>query len=780
MATILKIKRSTASGTSAPVSLSAGELAISYGTGTSGNNGQRLFVGDHDGNDVLVIGGKYFSDLADHTLGTLTASSAVLVDSNSAIDTMKIGNSTTVGGTLELQEGTNNGSNSVSIKAPNSVASDLTLTLPGTDGSAGQPIVTDGSGNLSFGTITTAINIAADSGSTDGVSTEETITFEGGTGIDTTVTNNKISTAIDSTVATLTGSQTLTNKTLASPIFTTNFSIGSAEITEAELEQLDGVTAGTVSASKVMVVDSDKDITGARNITITGELDAASLDVSGDVDVDGTLETDALTINGTAVTSTATELNLLDGITAGTVSTSKAVIVDANKDITGFRNIGNTGTITTTGVITAGGFTIGSATMVESDLEQVEDITAGTAAASKAVVLDSNRDIATIRNITSDGTITGAAGTFTGNVIIGNGAYIGSTSDTDAIQIEADGDVVLSQDLAVTGSHTVTGATVLNGAVTLGDASADTITVTGTAAFTQSATFNGGLAVASGQTIDFNANRLTEVADPTQAQDAATKAYVDAVKSGLDVKDSVKVASAAALAASTYANGTNGVGATLTANANGALTIDGVAMSTNDRVLIKDQTDAAQNGVYVVTNAGGASATFVLTRATDTDSAAEMTGGTFVFAEQGTANADNGFVFTHNGSPTMGTTDLTVSQFSGAGQITAGAALTKTGNTLNVAVDDSSVEINSDALRVKASGITNAMLAGSIDLTAKVTGILPVANGGTGASSLTANRLVMANGTGAITVLAAGTAGQVMVSNGASAPAFADVDGGTY
>ena len=99
---------------------------------------------------------------------------------------------------------------------------------------------------------------------------------------------------------------------------------------------------------------------------------------------------------------------------------------------------------------------------------------------------------------------------------------------------------------------------------------------------------------------------------------------------------------------------------------------------------------------------------------------------------------------------------------------------------MNVGVDDSSVEVNSDALRVKASGITNAMLAGSIDLTAKVTGILPVANGGTGASSLTANRLVMAHGTGAITVLAAGTAGQVMVSNGASAPAFADVDGGTY
>ena len=157
-----------------------------------------------------------------------------------------------------------------------------------------------------------------------------------------------------------------------------------------------------------------------------------------------------------------------------------------------------------------------------------------------------------------------------------------------------------------------------------------------------------------------------------------------------------------------------------------------------------------------------------------------MPGGTFIFVTQGTNNADNGFTFTHNGTPTIGTTDLTVAQFSGAGQIDAGAGLTKSGNTLAVQVDDSSIEINSDTLQVKASGITNAMLAGSIDLTAKVTGTLPVANGGTGASSLTANRLLLANGTSAISVLAAGTAGQVMTSNGASAPAFGDIDGGTY
>lgn len=701
MATILKIKRSTASGTTAPAALSAGELAVTYGGGTSGNLGERLMIGNSDGSAVLVIGGKYFADLNDHTLGTLTASSAVLVDSNSAIDTMKIGNSTTVGGTLEFQEGTNNGSNSVSLKAPNSVASDLELTLPGADGSAGQPLVTDGSGALSFGTITTALNIAADSGSADGVSTEETITFEGGTGIDTTVTNNKISTAIDSTVVTKTGTHTLTNKTLASPVFTTQFSIGSAIITEAELETIDGITPGTAGANKALVLDASRDLGTVRDLTSDG-------------------------------------------------------------------------------TITAAAFHIGAATIVEVDLEQIEDITAGTALASKALVVDSNKDIGTLRNITSNGSFSAASGTFTGNIVIGNGAYIGSTSDTDAIQIEADGDIVLSQDLAVTGSHTVTGTTTLNGAVNIGDASADAIAIAGTATFTPSADFDGGFTVASSQTVDMGGNQVTNVADPTQAQSAATKAYVDAVKTGLNVKDSVKLASTAALAASTYANGSSGVGATLTANANGALSLDSVAVSTSDRVLIKNQADASQNGIYTVTNTGGAGAAFVLTRATDADTGAEIPGGTFVFVTQGSALADNGFVFTHNGTPTIGTTDLTVAQFSGAGQIDAGAGLTKSGNTLAVQVDDSSIEISSDTLQVKASGITNAMLAGSIDLTAKVTGTLPVANGGTGAASLTANRLLLSNGTSAISVLAAGTAGQVMTSNGASAPAFGDIDGGTY
>ena len=163
-----------------------------------------------------------------------------------------------------------------------------------------------------------------------------------------------------------------------------------------------------------------------------------------------------------------------------------------------------------------------------------------------------------------------------------------------------------------------------------------------------------------------------------------TKEYVDAVKVGLDFKDSVRVASTASVTVS-------GPGAA----------IDGVTLSSGDRVLLKNQSTGSQNGIYVFNGSGSA-----MTRATDADSDVEVTAGMFVFVEEGTANADNGYVLTTDGTITVGSTALTFTQFSGAGQIVAGDGLLKSGNTLSVNDDNISIAISGDALRIKGISTT--------------------------------------------------------------------------
>src|SRR5210317_2462114 len=221
MSTIIQIKRS--SGTSAPSTLKLGELAYTYGTGTQGNLGDRLFIGEGgvdgngDANNITVIGGQYFTDQLDHAQGTLTASSALLVDSNKAIDEIFIGNSTTTGGTLKLNEGTDNGTNFVGLKAPNNITTSVTFTLPGSDGTNGQILTTDGSGNLSFSNAAaSSFTLQDDSSTQDTFNTGEVLTFAGGTGLTSAVTDNTVTFNIDNTVVTTTGTQTLTNKTISS------------------------------------------------------------------------------------------------------------------------------------------------------------------------------------------------------------------------------------------------------------------------------------------------------------------------------------------------------------------------------------------------------------------------------------------------------------------------------------------------------------------------------------------------------------------------------------
>ena len=573
MALTLQIKRST--GTNAPGSLADGELAYTHGTGTSGNNGDRLFIGD--GSTVNVIGGQFFSDMLDHTQGTLTASSAITVDSNKAVDDFIIGNNASTGGSLQIKEGTNNGTHHVQLKAPNALSGNVEFTLPSADGSADQFLKTNGSGTLSFGAISTSFTLAADSGSNDTFNTGETLTFFGGEGIDTSVANNAI---------TITGEDaTASNKGIAS-FASADFDVSSGAVSiksgGVSSTQLAGSIANSKLANSSVTIGSDAVALGGTQTDING---LTSLDV------------DNLTLDGNTVSSTNSNGN---------------------------------------------------------------------------IVLDPN----------------------------GTG------------------------------------------------------------------------------TVDVSSAKITSVASPSADTDAATKGYVDGVVNGLDVKKSVDFASTANVAG-TYNNGAG----TITASSNGALSMDGGSPSNGQRVLLKDQSSNVQNGVYVVTNSGGAGSQYVLTRAADADANAEISGGAFFFVEQGSANADNGFVTTHNGTPTLGTDAITFEQFSGAGQISAGSALTKSGNTLNVAVDDSSIEINSDALRVKASGITNAMLAGSIDLTAKVTGALPVGNGGTGLSSIAKGSVLVANSANTLSALDGGGSNDSFLAYTASSDTLSfatSIDGGTF
>ena len=206
--------------------------------------------------------------------------------------------------------------------------------------------------------------------------------------------------------------------------------------------------------------------------------------------------------------------------------------------------------------------------------------------------------------------------------------------------------------------------------------------------------------------VAMNSQKITGLADPTADADAANKGYVDGVAQGLDVKDSV--------VATTTANGTLS-----SAFANGQ-SIDGVTLQTGDRILIKNQTTASQNGIYNV-NASGAPS-----RTTDMGTGSNAAGA-FVFVEEGTVNAENGFTCTSDtGSAVVGTNNLTFAQFSGAGQIIAGDGLDKSGNTLSV--------------DLKANGglvIESTEIAVKLDASS-ITGTLAIGDGGTGATTATA------------------------------------------
>ena len=188
---------------------------------------------------------------------------------------------------------------------------------------------------------------------------------------------------------------------------------------------------------------------------------------------------------------------------------------------------------------------------------------------------------------------------------------------------------------------------------------------------------------------------------PSDALDVASKGYVDALVQGLRWKEPARVSTVANLAGYTYSNGTSGVGATLTAGANGAISIDSISLALNDRVLVSKQTTGFENGLYRVSTVGDGSTAAVLTRTTDADTAAELA-GLAVFVTAGSA-AEIGFVLSTDPPITIGTTALTFVAFTGAASITAGDGIAKVGSTLSVKLNATTpgLVVDGDGLQVK-------------------------------------------------------------------------------
>jgi len=305
-------------------------------------------------------------------------------------------------------------------------------------------------------------------------------------------------------------------------------------------------------------------------------------------------------------------------------------------------------------VATAGAQTIGGTKTFSSTISGSIDGNAATAT-----------KFTTARNIGVSGDVTGSAsfdGTANASIAatlastgVTAGAY-GSATQVGQVTVDAKGRVTAASNTAI--AFPITSVAGRTGAISL---STSDVSEGTNLYYTEARVRTNRLDQLAAPTapVAMGSQRITGLAEPAAAQDAATKNYVDLTVQGLDPKASVKAASTANIAA-----------------LSGTMTIDGVALIAGDRVLVKDQTNPSANGVYIV-------AASTWSRAVDMSTWDEHVAA-YLFVEQGTINADIGYLCTADSAGLLGATSIAFVQFSGAGQIVAGSGLIKTGNTLEV------------------------------------------------------------------------------------------------
>jgi hypothetical protein len=530
------------------------------------------------------------------------------------------------------------------------------------------------------------------------------------------------------------------------------------------------------------------DLTAGTGISVSG----GPITTAGSITVVNTAPDQIVSLTGAGTTTiTGTYPNFTVTSTGGTGTVTS---VNASGGTTGLSFTG--GPITASGTLTLGG-TLAVANGGTGATNAADALTnLGAYPASNPAGYTTN--VGTVTSVSGTGTVSGLS--LSGTVTTAGSLTLGGTL------------AVLPSNFASQTANTVLAAP--NGsagvptfrAIVAADIPTLNQNTTGTAANVTGivAVANGGTgasvagtartnlgAAASGANTDITSIALTAgtiSATPTSGTDIVNKTYADSIAAGINFHQSVRLATVAALPANTYNNGSSGVGATLMANANGALSVDGVAAVVGNRILVKNEVTQANNGVYTVTQTGDGSTPYILTRATDFDTAGagvnQIDAGDFFLVTAGSTQSNTSWVQQTPLPITVGTTALVFTQFAAPVLYSAGTGLTLTGTVFSITNTGVSASTYGSAssvpvLAINAQGQVTSASASSIAIAASqvTSGTFTVGQGGTGASTLAANGVLLGNGTSAISATAVGTTGQVLVGNTGGAPTWATLSG---